>query len=150
MGITSTSSDYQSTSDSGCFNNYTRRDDVLSMTCTDEGTFNTTNIGGSNNENDNESNADPIRELSANGSKIVLFSKLEPVLTEPKGSEWGEAEEEEEDSWFTAYSFPVHMHNVDLLAEDGLKFAELPHRRSGHASSLLDSGNLEAGKEFFH
>lgn len=40
------------------------------------------------------------------------------------------------------------MHNVDLSIEDGLEYAELPHKRSGHASSLLDSRYLEVGKEF--
>lgn len=40
------------------------------------------------------------------------------------------------------------MHNVDLLTNDELEFEELRHRRLG-SSSLLDSCDLEVGKEFF-
>ncbi|KAK5794189.1 hypothetical protein PVK06_035400 [Gossypium arboreum] len=41
-----------------------------------------------------------------------------------------------------------HMHNGDLSIKDALEFAKLPYRRLGHTSSLLDSGDLEVGKEF--
>ncbi|KAK5838224.1 hypothetical protein PVK06_006951 [Gossypium arboreum] len=79
-------------------------------------------VGGFENEEDTESNVNLIQEFSANSSEIGLFSKLKPVLNEPEdGGSYSE--------------------------EDGLEFAEL-QRRSGHASSSLDSGDLEVGKEF--
>ncbi|KAH1098655.1 hypothetical protein J1N35_015576 [Gossypium stocksii] len=37
---------------------------------------------------------------------------------------------------------------VDLSAEDRLGFVELLHRRADYASSLLDSSDLEIGREF--
>ncbi|KAK5846150.1 hypothetical protein PVK06_002421 [Gossypium arboreum] len=46
------------------------------------------------------------------------------------------------------YSSPTHMYNVDLFANDALEFPDLPHRRPGHTSSSLDSGELEVGKKF--
>ncbi|KAH1129485.1 hypothetical protein J1N35_000863 [Gossypium stocksii] len=58
----------------------------------------------------------------------------------------GPGDDEEKDPWFTLYL--PHMHNVDLSIDDGVEFAELPHRRSGQTISSLDSGDLEVGKEF--
>ncbi|KAK5846172.1 hypothetical protein PVK06_002444 [Gossypium arboreum] len=40
------------------------------------------------------------------------------------------------------------MHNVNLSIDDGFEFVELPHRRPGHASFSLDSGDLRVGNEF--
>ncbi|KAH1106909.1 hypothetical protein J1N35_010677 [Gossypium stocksii] len=40
------------------------------------------------------------------------------------------------------------MHNVDLSADDMLKFPDIPYKRRGHTSSSLELGKLEVGKEF--
>ena len=40
------------------------------------------------------------------------------------------------------------MHNVDLSQDDVLEFPDLPHRRSDRTGSLLNSSELEVGKEF--
>ncbi|KAH1046939.1 hypothetical protein J1N35_037723 [Gossypium stocksii] len=146
MGMASTSRYWQSTNDSGCFNNYTRRDDVLLTTSTGEGTSSTIDVGGFENEDGNEFNTGPVREPDADISKFTLFSKLDHVATELKDGE--EGEDVEEDPRFTMYSPPTHMHNVNLSIEDGLEFAEIPYRRPDNASSSLDLGDLEVGKEF--
>ncbi|KAK5792895.1 hypothetical protein PVK06_034023 [Gossypium arboreum] len=56
--------------------------------------------------------------------------------------------DEEEDLRFTVYSHPTHINNVDLSIKNWLKFAELPHRRTSHASSSLDSSDLEVVNKF--
>ncbi|KAH1098368.1 hypothetical protein J1N35_015289 [Gossypium stocksii] len=101
-------------------------DDVFLTMSTSEGTSNTIDVGGLENEYGNKS---------------------ESLLTE---SEDGESDEDEKkNQQFTTHSHSTHMHNVNLSSEDGLEFAELPYKRLGHASSLLDFGDLEVGKEFF-
>ncbi|KAK5776541.1 hypothetical protein PVK06_044501 [Gossypium arboreum] len=76
---------------------------------------------------DDKSDVDPHRESSLDSAEVVLFSKPEPVPTEPEN---------------------VHMHNVNLSADDALEFPDLPYRKRDHTSSSLDSGELEVGKEF--
>ncbi|KAH1082383.1 hypothetical protein J1N35_022144 [Gossypium stocksii] len=139
-GMTSTSSGWLSTNDFGHFGNYTRRDDVLPTMSTNKGTSNTTDASGSDNENS------LILEPGVGGSKITLF--FEPLLipTKPKDGERGE--DPNEDPRFRAYLPSIHIHNVDLLKNDGMEFAELLQRRLGHISSTLDSGDLEVAKEF--
>lgn len=73
MGMASSSSSRQSTGDFGCFDNYTRKDNVLLTTCTDEGASNLGDVGGVDNEKGIKSEVDLIWELDADGSKIVLF-----------------------------------------------------------------------------
>lgn len=80
-------------------------------------------VDGFKNEDDNESNVDPPWELGADDSKVALFFKPKPVPNKLEDNEGGE--DEEEDLQFMAYSPPIHMHNVDLLAEEELEFAEL-------------------------
>ncbi|KAK5775478.1 hypothetical protein PVK06_043373 [Gossypium arboreum] len=86
-------------------------------------------------------------EPSVNGLEVALFFKLEPVPIEPEDGERGKYKEEE-DPRFMAYSPLTYMQNVDLSVNDELEFTELPHRKPSHASSSLDSGDLEVGKEF--
>lgn len=40
------------------------------------------------------------------------------------------------------------MHNVDLSAENGLEFSELPHKSLGNVSFSLDAGDLQVGMDF--
>ncbi|KAH1047560.1 hypothetical protein J1N35_038344 [Gossypium stocksii] len=142
-GMTSTSSDWQSTSDWGRYEMSIRRDDVLPMTSTGEGT----SYAANNGVLDDEFDVDPPREPGPNGTEAALFFELELVPTEPEDVERG-SNEEEEDPRFRAYSPPAHMHNVDLSVNDTLKFPDLPHRRRDRTSLSLDSGELEVGKEF--
>ncbi|KAH1130076.1 hypothetical protein J1N35_001454 [Gossypium stocksii] len=137
---TSTSTGWQATSDWGRYETSRRRDDLLPTMSTGEGTSYIAADGRS----DDESDVDQPREPRPDGTKVALFSEPEPVPTEPEGG----SDEEEEDSRFRAYSPPTHMHNVDLSEDDALEFPDLPHRRRDRASSLLDSGELEVGKEF--
>ncbi|PPR93297.1 hypothetical protein GOBAR_AA27376 [Gossypium barbadense] len=139
-GTTSTYSAWQSTSNWGRYETPRIRDDVFSMTSTGEGTSYIADDGGL----DDESDVDPPREPSRNGTEVGLFSEPEPIPTEPEDVEGGS--DEEEDPW--AYSPPTHMHNVDLSADDALEFPNLPHRTCDHTSSLLDSSEFEVGKEF--
>ncbi|PPS02230.1 hypothetical protein GOBAR_AA18423 [Gossypium barbadense] len=80
------------------------------------------------------------------GTEVGLFSKPEPIPTEPEDIEGGP--DEEEDPQFRAYPPPAHMHNVDLSTDDALEFPDLPHRTRNHTSSLLDSSEFEVGKGF--
>lgn len=89
--MASTFSGWQSISDSGHFDNYTIRDYVLPTTSTSEETSNTADVGGFDNENGNESHADPVREPDADGLEIALFFELELVPTEPKDDEGGKS-----------------------------------------------------------
>ncbi|PPR83821.1 hypothetical protein GOBAR_AA36892 [Gossypium barbadense] len=150
-GMTSTSSSWQSTSGFGHSDNYTRKDDVLPMTSTDEGTSNTADVGGVKNEEGIESDVNQIWECSVNGLEIALCFKPKTVPTAPenRGSNGeGPDDDAEKDPRFMIDSPLAHMHNVDPSVEDQLKFAELPHRRSGHAIYSLDLGDLEVGKKF--
>ncbi|KAK5770834.1 hypothetical protein PVK06_046990 [Gossypium arboreum] len=110
---------WQSVGDFGCFNNYTIRDDVLPMMSINEGTSNL-------------------------GDVELVPTELEDDDLDGEGL----SKDTEKDLQFTAYSPPTYMHNVDLSAENGLEFAKLLHRRPGHASSSLDSSDLEVRKEF--
>ncbi|KAH1129438.1 hypothetical protein J1N35_000816 [Gossypium stocksii] len=123
-GMISSSNSWQPIVDFGCFDNYIRRDDVLPTTSTVEGTSNLGDVGGVENEKGIDFDADPIQEPDVEGP----------------------GENAKEDPRF--YSPLAHMHNVDLSVEDALEFVKLPHRRLDHASSSLDSGDLEVGKEF--
>lgn len=150
-GMASSSNCWQSTGDFGCFNKYTISDNVLPTTSTDKVTSNPRDDGWVENKEGIESDVDLIRELNFDGSKIALFSELESVPTKPEdeGSDSkGPCEDAKEDPWFKAYSPSAHMHYVDLSTEDGLEFSKLPDKSSGHASYLLDSSDLEEGKEF--
>ncbi|KAH1073928.1 hypothetical protein J1N35_026256 [Gossypium stocksii] len=124
-------------------------DDLLRTTSTSEGTSNMPNVSRSENKDNNESNVNPPREPSAGGSKVGLFSELEPVSTELEDNKEGDGDDEEEDLQFTVY-FPVaHMHNFDVSTEDTLEFVDLPHKRLGHINAFSDSGDLEVGRELF-
>ncbi|KAH1031603.1 hypothetical protein J1N35_043777 [Gossypium stocksii] len=137
---TSTSTSWQATSDWGRYETSRRRNDALPTTSTGEGTSYVAADDGS----DNESDVDPPREPGPDGAEVALFSELEPVPIEPEGG----SDAEEEDPQFRAYSPPTHMHNVDLSGDDALEFLDLPHRLRDRASSLLDSSELQVGKEF--
>ncbi|KAH1083127.1 hypothetical protein J1N35_022888 [Gossypium stocksii] len=89
---------------------------------------------------------DPSRYLDADGSEVGLFSKSEPIPTKLEDGEGGD--EDEEDPQFMSYSPLAHMHNVNLSIDNALELANLPHRRPGHRSTSLDSGDLEVGREF--
>ncbi|KAK5785500.1 hypothetical protein PVK06_040091 [Gossypium arboreum] len=113
-GMTSTFSGWQSISDGGNYETFTRRDDVLPITSTGEGT----------------------------SAEVALFSEPEPVPFELENVEGG-SDEEEKDPRFRAYSPPPYMHNVNILANDALEFLELPHRTHDCISLSFDSGDLE-------
>lgn len=142
--MTSTSSGWQSTSNWGCYETSTKRDDVLPTTPIDERTLYIADHGGL----DDESDVDPPQEPGPDGAEVALFSKPKPVPSEPEDVEEG-SDEEEEDPQFRAYSPPAHMHNVDILADNALEFLELPHRTRECTNSSFDSGDLVVGKEFF-
>ncbi|XP_012468726.1 uncharacterized protein LOC105786794 [Gossypium raimondii] len=134
---------WQSTSDWGRYEMYTIRDDALLTTSISEGTLYVIDVGGS----DDEPDVDPPREASPDDTEVVLFFEPESVPTKPEDGE-GDSNEEEEDLQFMAYLSPVHMHNVDLSADDALEFPNVPHMRRDHTSSSLDSCELKVGKEF--
>ncbi|KAH1046856.1 hypothetical protein J1N35_037640 [Gossypium stocksii] len=96
---------------------------------------------------DDKSDVDPPQEPDLDGAEVALFYELELVPTEPEDVERS-SNEEEKHLRFRAYSYPAHMHNVDLLIDDVLEFPDLPHKRHHRTRSLLDSGELEVGKEF--
>ncbi|KAH1073799.1 hypothetical protein J1N35_026127 [Gossypium stocksii] len=108
-GMTPTSSGWQSTSDWRHYETSTRRDDILPMMSTGEGTLYVAYDYGS----DDESDADPPREADPDGAEVVLFSEPELVPTIPKDVEGG-LDDEEEDPRFRVYSPQTHTHNVDL------------------------------------
>ncbi|KAH1039959.1 hypothetical protein J1N35_041702 [Gossypium stocksii] len=83
-GMASSSSGWQPTGDFGCFENYTKRDDVLLTTSNDERTSNLGYAGGVETEEGIESNTDLIWEPRVDCSEIVLFFELESTPTEPK------------------------------------------------------------------
>ncbi|KAH1047914.1 hypothetical protein J1N35_038698 [Gossypium stocksii] len=86
---TSTSTGWQATSAWGCYEMSRRRDNVLPMMSTREGTSYVAVDGRS----DDESDVDPPREPGPDGVEVALFSEPEPVSTKAeKGSD-----EEEED-----------------------------------------------------
>ncbi|PPS17243.1 hypothetical protein GOBAR_AA03334 [Gossypium barbadense] len=123
--------------------NLDKRDNVLPTMSTSEGTF----YVAHDDRSDNESDADPHQEASPDGAEVALFSEPEPVPTIPEDVEGG-SDDDEEDPRFKAYSPPAQMHNVDLFQDNALKFPDLPYKRRDRTSSLLDSGELEVGKEF--
>ncbi|KAH1092389.1 hypothetical protein J1N35_019646 [Gossypium stocksii] len=137
---TSTSTDWQATSNWGHYETFRRRDDILSMTSIGEGTSYVAADGRS----DDESDVDSPREFGPDGAEVALFSEPEPVPTEAEGG----SDEEEEDPRFRANSPSTHIHNIDISNDDALEFSDLPHRRRDRASSSLDSGKLEVGKGF--
>ncbi|KAK5770880.1 hypothetical protein PVK06_047037 [Gossypium arboreum] len=141
-GTTSTYSAWQSTSNWGRYETPRRKDDVLPMMSTGEGTSYVADDGGL----DDESDVDPPREPGRDGTEVGFFSGSEPIPTEPEDAERGS--NEEEDPRFRAYSPPAHMHNVDLSADDALEFPDLPYKTCDHTSSFLDSSEFEVGKEF--
>ncbi|KAK5839436.1 hypothetical protein PVK06_008225 [Gossypium arboreum] len=59
-GMTSSSSGWQPTIDFVCFDDYTRRDDVLPTTSTVDRTSNLGDVGGVKNEERTDTNANPI------------------------------------------------------------------------------------------
>ncbi|PPS01786.1 hypothetical protein GOBAR_AA18880 [Gossypium barbadense] len=71
---------------------------------------------------DDESDVDPPRKPGPDGAKVALFFEPKPVPPISENVEGGSDEEEE--------------------------FPDLPHRKRDRTSSLLDSGELEVGKEF--
>ncbi|KAH1114898.1 hypothetical protein J1N35_008276 [Gossypium stocksii] len=117
-------------------------DDVLPTMSTSERSSNKEDVGGSENEDDNESDADPI------GSPVPMAQKLYYFLNHYDEESEDPNENVENDPQFKTYSPPTHMHNVDLSVEDGLNFAKLPYRRLSHTSFSLDSRDLKVGKEF--
>ncbi|KAH1129725.1 hypothetical protein J1N35_001103 [Gossypium stocksii] len=133
---------YDSFDIKGRYETSTRRNDVLLMTSTGEGTSYVADYGGL----DDESDMDPPRELSPDGVEVVLFSKLEPILSEPEDVE--EGSDEEEYPRFRAYSPLAHMHNVSISTDEVLEFPDVPHRMHDYTCSSLDLGELEVGKEF--
>ncbi|KAH1097540.1 hypothetical protein J1N35_014461 [Gossypium stocksii] len=141
--MTSTSSGWQSTSDWGRYETFTRKDDVLLTTYTSEGTSYAVNDGGL----DNESNVDPSRSPTPMVQKLHFFSKPEPVPTEVEDVEKG-SDEEKEDPRFKVYSPLAHIHNVDLSVDNMLEFPDLPYKTRDRTSLSLDSGELKVGKEF--
>ncbi|PPR81737.1 hypothetical protein GOBAR_AA38973 [Gossypium barbadense] len=116
-GTTSTTNNWQSTSDWGHYETSTRRDYLLPTTSISKGTSFVTDDGGS----DDESDVDPPREPEPNGAEVALFFEPEPTPTVPEDVEGG-SDEEEEDPRFRAYSPPAHMHNVELSQDDALEF----------------------------
>lgn len=69
--MTATFNGWQSTSDSRCLENYTKRDDVIPTTSISEGTSKMTDVGRFNNENGNESDVDPVPESGVDSSEIT-------------------------------------------------------------------------------
>lgn len=82
-----TFSSWQSTGDFGLFDNYTRKNDVLLTTSTNEGISNMGDVSGFENEKDIESDSDPIRKLAIDGSGIALFYEPKLILTELEDGE---------------------------------------------------------------
>ncbi|KAH1046619.1 hypothetical protein J1N35_037403 [Gossypium stocksii] len=124
-GITSSSNGWQSTSDFDCFDNYTKIDDVLLTKSTVDGRSSLGDIGRVKNEE---------------------VDSIESEYGGPNNK--GSGKDAREDSQLRLYSPLAHMHDGDLSIEDALEFTKLPHKKSGHTSFLLDSCNLEVGKEF--
>ncbi|KAH1106996.1 hypothetical protein J1N35_010764 [Gossypium stocksii] len=135
----------------------TRTNDVLTTTCTSDGTSNpghATRFGneqGVENKEGSKIDNDLIREARPDGLKIVLFSKLEPVPTEPKES--GSDSEGPNNVGgsnlnLKPYVSPSHMYNADLHAEGRLEFPKLLHKKPRLTSSLLNVGDLQVGMEF--
>lgn len=78
-GMESSSTSEQSASYFGCFDNYTRRDDLLPTTFIGKGTSNSGHASGVEIEEGTKSDDNPICESGLNGSKIALFSELKLV-----------------------------------------------------------------------
>ncbi|MFQ6635254.1 hypothetical protein Gotur_012241 [Gossypium turneri] len=121
-GTASSFSGWQSTSNWGRYEMPKRRDDVLPTMSTGERTSYAVDDGGL----EDDSDMDSPREPGPDGEEVGLFSKPEPVPTEPEDAE--RSSDEKENPRFRAYSPPAHMHNVDLSADDALEFPDLPHQ----------------------
>lgn len=83
--------------------------------------------------------------------KVTLFPKPEQVLIEPETcgfDEDGSNNASNLDLRFKTYESPLYMHNVDLSANGGLEFLQLPHIRLDHASSSSNVRVLEVGMEY--
>ncbi|MFQ6645133.1 hypothetical protein Gotur_019795, partial [Gossypium turneri] len=140
-GTTSSSSGWQSTSNWGRYKMPRRRDDVLLTTSTGEGTSYVTNDAGL----EDDSDVDLPREPGPDGTEVGLFFEPKPIPTELEDAK--RSSNEEENPRFRAYSPPAHMHNVDLSADDALKFLELPYWLFDRTSSGLDSGEFEVSNQ---
>ncbi|MFQ6645388.1 hypothetical protein Gotur_019642 [Gossypium turneri] len=132
-GTASSSSGWQSTSNWGRYQMPRKRDDVLPMTSTGEGTSYVADDSGL----EDDSDVDPPQEPGPDGVEVGLFSEPEPIPTELEDAE--RSSDEEENPRFRAYSPPAHMYNVDLSADDALEFPDLPHRLRDCTSSGVDS-----------
>ncbi|KAH1098198.1 hypothetical protein J1N35_015119 [Gossypium stocksii] len=130
---------------------YIRRSDVVLITFISERITNPGHTIGVDNKEGSESNNDQIWEFELNGSKITLYLEPKSVFTEPKD---GSSKREGLENFggthpnFKPFAPLTHMYNIDLDAEGGLDFLELPHRRLGHASSCLVVDDLQIGMEF--
>ncbi|MFQ6666130.1 hypothetical protein Gotur_032607 [Gossypium turneri] len=89
-GTTSSSSGWQSKSNWRRYEMPRRRDDVLPMTSTGEGT----SYAADNYGLEDDSNVDPPREPGLDGVEVGLFSEPEPIPTEPENAERSSGEEE--------------------------------------------------------
>lgn len=119
-----------------------RRDDILPMTSTGEGTSYAADDCGL----EDDSDVDPPREPRPDGAEVGLFSEPEPIPTEGEDAE--RSSDNEENPRFRAYSPPAHMHNVDLSTDDALEFPDVPHRLRDRTSSGVYFGELEVGNQF--
>ncbi|KAH1130112.1 hypothetical protein J1N35_001490 [Gossypium stocksii] len=98
-GETSTFTGGQGISDWERYETFRRKDDVLPMTSTGEGT----SYVAADGRLDDESDVDPPRELGPDGAEVALFSEPEPVPTEAEGG----SDDEEEDLRFRAFLINV-------------------------------------------
>ncbi|PPS05380.1 hypothetical protein GOBAR_AA15279 [Gossypium barbadense] len=133
---------------------------LLSKTSTGKGTSNPRLATEVDNENEEENkkveeeeeiNNDPIAEPRHDGVEITIILEPNPIpiKLEDSGSEdkavdiarW-------DDSGFTAYQSPSYMQTLNLVAEGGLKFPDLTHKRLGHVSSSTNFNHVEVGMEF--
>ncbi|KAK5777035.1 hypothetical protein PVK06_045000 [Gossypium arboreum] len=110
-GMTSTSSGWQSTSDWKRCEMSIRRDDVLPTTSTGEGT----SYVAHDDRSDDESDADPPREVGPDGAEIALFSEPETVPTIPEDVEGGVVDGSVLDSSLVQLLAAVVVHPVGDL-----------------------------------
>ncbi|PPR99337.1 hypothetical protein GOBAR_AA21331 [Gossypium barbadense] len=126
---------------------FIRMNDLIPTTSTGKGTSNpgfatgVDNKEGEENEEDEETDNNPIEEVGLDGTKMAIISKPDPNPIEPEeGGPNGEATDiaRLDDPCFTAYQPPP----------GGLEFQDLFHRRLGHASSSTNFSHLEVRMEF--
>lgn len=127
-----------------------RTNDVPHKTYTDEGTFNLIHETAIevDNEEELESDDDPIRQFGPDGTEIALFSKPKVVPIELEGSDLDSEGPDDAGGTkpnFTVYEPSPKMLNINIDAQDGLEFSVLPHRRSDHATNF---SVLQVGIEF--